>query len=124
MSRTTHSSTLRPLAVAGFLAAAALAAPTASHAQSSSEIALMNRLAPTVFVPNALALGSAAAFPVPNDAVSGEVALLVRTPIIHPQNPEAGAVETAPVSVNGSYALLGSRSPLDPRREAVPAASR
>jgi hypothetical protein len=60
----------------------------------------MNRLAPTVFVPNALALGSAAAFPVPNDAVSGEVAL------------------------NGAYALLGSRSPFDPRRGAIPAAPR
>ncbi len=75
----------------------------------------MNRLSPTVFVPNALALGSAAALPVPNDAVSGEVALLARIPIIHTQNPEAGAAETAPVSVNGAYAFARKPEPNRPQ---------
>lgn len=110
MSHTTHSSALRPLAVVGLLAVAALAAPEASHAQTSSEAAFLNRLAPTVFLPTVFAFGSGALIPVPPGVVSGERALLARSPI-HGHNPEPVPEDVAPESVNGAYALLGRSRP-------------
>jgi len=115
MSRTTHTSALRPLAGAGLLAAAALAAPSAAHAQTQSEAALMNRRAPTVFIANAFAWGSGATFRTLPGVVGGERALLTQTPIVHVRNPETAHADVAAAWVDGAYALLGRRSPLDAR---------
>jgi len=124
MSRTTHSSALRTLAGAGLLVAAALTAPTASHAQTSSEVALMNRLAPTVFIPSALAWRSAAAFPVPPDAANGEQALLARTSMVHGGDSEPIPADAAAASVSGGYALLGRSTAPEARRATSPNESR
>lgn len=128
MSRTTQPSALRPLAGAALLAAAAMAAPMTSHAQTSartsSEAALLNRLAPTVYVPNAFALGWGSASPAPADAVNGERALLAPTPIVNERVPAAVPTTAVPVSVNGAYALLGRLNPVDARRRIIPASSR
>lgn len=112
MSRTTHTSALRPLAGAGLLAAAALAAPPAAHAQTRSEAALMNHRAPTVFIANPYAWGSAATFRTLPGLVGGERALLTQTPIVR-LNPETGHADVAAAWVDGAYALLGRRRPLD-----------
>jgi hypothetical protein len=106
------------------LAAAGLAAPAGAHAQTSAEVGLLNRLAPTVYVPNALALGSGAASSVSPDAVDGERALQARIPTITAHHPEAVLVEPASAPVNGAYALLGSSSALDARRRTIPGALR
>jgi hypothetical protein len=124
MSNHTHPSGLRFLAGAAFLAAAGLAAPPTSHAQTSSEAAFLNRLAPTVFIANSFAAGWGAAFPAPPDAVNGEQALLARTPAAGEAHPEATSQEATPLTVDGGYALLGRSSLLDARRRTIPGASR
>ena len=117
MSRTTHTSALRPLAGAGLFVAAALAAPPAAHGQTRPEAALLNHLTPTVFVANSFGLRWATGSPVTASGVDGERALLARTPIVQGQDPATAHADLTAVSVSGAYALLGRSSPLDaPRR--------
>ena len=120
MSHPTHPASLRPLAGAVLIAVAGLAAPAASHAQTSPEGALLNRLAPTVFIPSAFASSLGAAIGGPADAVDGERALLAQTPVIYQGNPEKSSPEATALSVNGAYALLGKSTSLDARRRTIP----
>jgi hypothetical protein len=107
---------------AGILAVAALTAPSAAHAQTSSEKALLNRLARTTYVPNSAAVHSWAASSISSGAVDGERALLARTAAIGGSTVEA--VDTATQSTDGAYALLGQTRPLVARRDSATKASR
>jgi hypothetical protein len=124
MTRTTHSSALRLLLGAGVLATAALVAPADTHAQTRPEAALLNRLAPTIFIPNAFAVSPAAVSRALPGAVYGERALLGRTPNTAGQDPELAFTDVEAGSGDGAYALLGRSSVLDSRRRADSTAAR
>ena len=115
MLRSTQNSLLRPLAATGIIAAAAMMAPVRAEAQTTTDAALLNRLAPTIYVPGALSLVWNGGLATPTTAVDGEVALLARPPAVldYPKFAEDG-VEGAPVS--GTYALLGRREAPEPAR--------
>jgi hypothetical protein len=108
MSYITHIS-------AGILALAALTAPSASHAQTISEKAFLNR-------PNSPVVQSWTASSVPASALSGEQALLAPTPAASTVAPPVD--DTAAPPTDGAYALLGESRALAARRASAPAASR
>jgi hypothetical protein len=121
MSHATSSLALRPLGGAGIITAAVLTAPAVARAQTIPERALLNHPAPTTFVSNALASGSAE-FPAESGVVDGERALLARTPVPHEHNTETAGADVVPIWVNGEYALLGRSSQPDTRRRGIAAA--
>jgi hypothetical protein len=107
MLRSTHAPLLRPIAAAGFIAAAAMLAPASAHAQTHAEFALLNRRAPTVYLPGALARSEAGALPTAFDTVDGERALLTRTRAISRHESELPDSAPATPPVSGARALLG-----------------
>ncbi len=97
MSRITHTSAIQPLAVAAILTVAALATPTASHAQTAqAERALLNHMA----VPFTVAAST-------GGAVTGERALLARIPAGDSVVLLARADSFAVAPVDGRRALIG-----------------
>lgn len=115
MFRSTQNSLLRSLAATGIIAGAAMIAPARSEAQTTGDAALLNRLAPTIFVPSALSVVWNGGPGTPTTTVDGEVALLARPPAVlgYPRF-ALDVVEGAPV--NGAYALLGRREEPEPAR--------
>ena len=108
MFRTIQTLLIRPIAGAGLLMVASLAATPDAAAQTAGETAFMNRLEPTVYLPSGLELVYGTARPAPFAAADGEQALLGRTP--GPDRHSAvGTEDSAPVQVSGAYALLGRR---------------
>lgn len=124
MFRSIHAALLRPFAGAGCLVAAAMVAPATVRAQTSAEAALLNRLAPTIYIPSTLALGSGSGIPARAGAVDGDRALLARTPVVPRRDPEIAHDDEASGAPSGVQALLGRSDPLDPRRRMVLDASR
>jgi hypothetical protein len=114
MLRKIPTSLIRPAAGAALFVAAALVAPGDAGAQTTGETAFMNRLQPTVYLPNGLELVYGAVMPAPFAGIDGEQALLARTP--GPDRATAVLFEdgTAQVPPSGAYALLGRRETLDP----------
>jgi hypothetical protein len=110
MSGTTHISTARPLVVAGIIAAA-LAAPTASHAQTGDgERALLNRVAAPAGAIAARALRLAAEYAGSLDPVDGQRALIARIPSAPVTAGDFDAVVAQPIAeagISGARALLG-----------------
>jgi hypothetical protein len=106
------------------LVAAAIVAPAAARAQTSAEAALPNRLAPTIYIPSTLALGSGSGIPARAGAVDGARALLARTPAVPGRDPEIAHDDEASGSPSGAQALLGRSDALDPRRRMVLDASK
>lgn len=79
MSRTTQIPMRRSFVVAGMIGAAALVAPSASHAQSGDgERALLNHIPAPVAATAARALHIAAEYAMSPDPVDGQRALVVR----------------------------------------------
>jgi hypothetical protein len=111
MLRSTHISTSRSLRLAGILAAAALVAPAAAHAQTDDgERALLNHITAPASAVTAIAVRPATESSGFYGSVSGERALAVRIPTA-PVAPGAfDRVFTQPFAVppiDGGRALLG-----------------
>lgn len=109
MSARSHTSTLRPIALAAIISAA-VGAPTAAHAQTGQGYrVLLNPVAPTSFAADLTAWRSGVPVQLPASAVTGERALLARTahgPERDPAGPATPrAIPAAPV--DGARALLG-----------------
>lgn len=110
MSRMTHTSAIRPFAVAAIITTAALAAPAVSHAQTGGyERALLNRVAVPIGVAPFTAFRTTAGNPESAGTVTGEQALLARTPAGDAVVLLARADSFAVAPVDGRRALVGRR---------------
>jgi hypothetical protein len=112
MSRTTHISTPRSLIAAGVLTAAALGAPSASHAQAGDgECALLNHVPAPVGASAALAFRLAADYPISPELVDGQRALAVRITSVPVASGDIDAVVVQTIAraqITGARALLGA----------------
>lgn len=115
MSRSSNKQTGRSLAVAATLALAALALPSAGHAQSpAGERALLNRVAVPGGAVAARALRLAAAYPDRNQPADGQWAMTARisyAPFVT-ADPEPFVAEAlARAEITGAGALMGTVVP-------------
>ncbi len=115
MSRSSNKQMGRSLTVAAVLALAALALPSASHAQSAAgERALLNRVAVPGGAVAARALRLAAAYADRNQPVDGRWALTARigyAPLVTADPEPLVAQAFARAEITGARALMGTVAP-------------